>query len=312
MHPEQLDDGGGTLLSGEIPAAGAAMVVVRREGGDRAARRMRSATAPRVRLLNPRAGAREGGAGAVTVRWRANDADGDRLVATVQYSANRGRNWRTVHLGGSTGGLRLAGRELAPSRRAQVRVRVDDGFDEAVATSRVFTVLAAAPQARILEPVRGARVREGAPVILRAEASAAGRPLAGRALRWFDRRRALGTGQTLTLPRLDAGRRTIRLVATAGGRRTVRTVAISVAGVRPAFLVLSGPLRLSPRAHNARLRVATTATATLSAGGRRFPVGPRARTLTIPIRPANRPLRLALELRGAGGRTRTTLTIPRR
>ena len=218
-----------------------AMVVVRRAGGDRAVRRVRSANAPRVRLLNPRAGAREGGAGAVTVRWRANDADGDRLVATVQYSANRGRNWRTVHIGGSTGGLRLAGRELAPSRRAQVRVRVDDGFDEAVATSRVFTVLAAPPQARILEPVRGARVREGAPVILRAEASAAGRPLAGRALRWFDRRRALGTGQTLTLPRLDAGRRTIRLVATAGGRRTVRTVAISVAGVRPAFLVLSGP-----------------------------------------------------------------------
>ena len=130
--------------------------------------------------------------GAVTVRWRASDADGDRLVATVQYSANRGRSWRTVHLGGSTGGVRLAARELAPSRRAQIRVRVDDGFDEAVATSRAFTVLAAAPQARILEPVRGARVREGAPVILRAEASAAGRPLAGRALRWFDRRRALG------------------------------------------------------------------------------------------------------------------------
>jgi hypothetical protein len=60
-----------------------------------------------------------------------------------------------------------------------------------------------------------------------------------------------------------------------------------------------------------RLRVATTAAATLTAGGRRFPVGPRARVVTVPVRPGANALRVSLALRGAGGRTRTTLTIPR-
>ena len=307
MRAQELDDGGGTMLSGEIPAGGAAMVVVRREGGDRAVRRMRSANRAAGAAAGP---ARRRRSAHVAVRWRATDADGDRLVATVEYRANRGRSWRTVYIGGSTGSVRLAGRELAPSRRARIRVRVDDGFDERVGTSSAFTVLAAPPQARILEPLRGARLREGAPLILRAEASSAGRPLAGRALRWFDGRRALGTGRTLTAapprrrsthdparrhrgrPAHDPHRRHL------GGRRP--------AGV-PRALRARPPEPARPRA---RLRVASTAAATLTPRGRRFPVGPARAHPDHPDPPGSRPLRLALRLpvapaAGPGRRSRS-------
>jgi hypothetical protein len=307
MHAEALPDGGGIMLSGDVPAAGAAMVVVRREGASVAVRRVRSAAAPTVRLLAPRArGA------APLVRWRASDADGDRLVARVEYSANAGRTWRTVYLGASSGAARLAGTQLAPSRRARVRVRVDDGFNEAVATSPVFTVVPAAPEARIADPDGPLRVRPGAPVILRAEASAGGQRLTGRALRWQAGRRTLGTGETITIPALAAGRHVVRLVATANGRSTIRTVTLTAPAVRAQFLALSAPGRVRPRARSARVRVASTVAATLSAGSRRVgTVGPRARTLTVRIRPGSGPVQLGLALRTPAGITRATLTIPR-
>jgi sugar lactone lactonase YvrE len=304
------DGGGGVALVGEVAAANAAMVVVRSATGA-ITRVLRSPGEPKVRLLAPRRrGARV--ARTLAVRWRASDPDGGTLSATVEYSSDGGRSWRTRHVGISTGQITVPVAELAPSRRARVRVRVDDGFSEAVATSPVFVVPPAPPQARIVEPPNDLRVAEGAPVVVRAEATAAGRLLAGRALRWFDGRRALGSGATLTVPRLDAGRRTLRLVATAAGRRTERRVRLRVAGVRPAFLVLSAPARATRRARSVRLRVATTVSATLTAGGRRFAVGPRTRTVRVPVRRGAADLRLVLRLRSAGGRAQTTLVIPRR
>ena len=228
----------------------------------------------------------------------------------VQYSANRGRTWRTVHLGGSTGSLRLAAgsspiatRAGPGARRRRLRrgrrhlpgvhrpCRPTTGTDPRAATrSARARRRTGDPACRSLH--RRPPARRPRPALVRAAPGARHGPDTDAAA---PRRR----------PTHDPARRH------RGRPRTVRTVAISVAGSNLCSSCSPGQAA-EPRARTAQLRVATTATATLSAGGLRFPVGPRARTLSIPIRPASRPLRLALQLRGAGGRTQTTLTIPRR
>lgn len=308
MRAEPLPDSTATALVGEVPSAGAGMVVVRSQAGA-ITRVVRSAKAPSVRLLSPRGGGRV--RRAIDVRWRAVDADPGPLSATVEYSADGGRTWTTKHIGTSRGRVSLNVAELAPSRRARVRLRVDDGFAEAVAVSRSFTVPPAPPQVRIVDPAGGLRVRPDAPLVLRGEAFAGGRKLSGGALRWFDGRRALGSGETLTLDRINPGAHTLRLVASAGGRSSSRRVRVRVRAVRAQFLVLS-PGRLGRRARTARLRVRTNVPATLIVGRARVVVGPRTRRVTVPVRPGSRPARLALTLRTAAGSIRTTLTVARR
>jgi DNA-binding beta-propeller fold protein YncE len=300
-----------TVLEGQVPAAGADAVIVYRDGVP-VAGRPRSANAPDVRIASPRRGRRVGRRRDVTIRWRARDRDGGALTARVEYSRD-GREWRTIFLGPDRGRAVVRSRLLPRARRARVRVRVSDGFNETVATSARFTALGAAPEIRLLEPRRGQRVRADAPLPLRAEVfDDRNRRLVGRALRWFDGRRRLGRGEALNVTGLDRGRRAIRLVARDyAGRRSTASVAVRVTPVRPAFLRLDAPDRLSRRARKARLRVASTVAATLRVGRQRFRVGPGTRRVGVRVRPGRRQLRLTLRLRAGGRQTQTTVTIAR-
>ena len=296
-------------LTGSVPApAGTAQLVVRR-GTETATRRVRSANAPTVRLLGPRGTVSGRGA---AVRWRAADRDGDALTATIEYSRNDGRSWRTVEVGPARGSALGPLRLLGASRRARIRVRVDDGFREAVATSPRLRVAGAPPLVRILDPVRAQRIRADAPLYLRGEAAAeGGAPLPFRALRWFDGRRPLGQGCRFSVSGLRAGRHRIRLVVRRAGRTGTASTLVTVRAVQPAFLRLDPPARLSRRARRVRLRVASTMAADLRVGGRRFRVGPRARTVSVAISPGSSPLRLALRLRAGSLSTTRSLTLAR-
>jgi hypothetical protein len=306
MTAEQLAHGDETALTGQVPAAGAAMVVVRREGGA-ITRRLRSPNAPGVRLLAPRRGTRV--LDPLIVRWAATDRDGPGLTATVESSADGGRTWRVRHVGASRGRVALPVRDLAPSRRARIRVRVDDGFMEATAVSAPFVVPPSPPQVRILEPRRALSVRPDAPLVLRGEATAGGRRLTGRSLRWMQGRRQIGTGETVTLSQVVPGRHVIRLVASAGGRRATATVRIGAPPVRAQILVLRAPARVSAGARTVRLRIATTVRATVDAGRRRVVVDRRTRTVTLPIGPGVRST--TVRLRTPAGITRIAIPLNR-
>jgi hypothetical protein len=246
------------------------------------------------------------------VSWRAADADGDALRASIDYSADGGRTWRAVasDLGGRS--VRLPARALSASRTARLRVRINDGFDTTIAVSGTFRARGAAPRVRIV--TRGQSM--GADAVLLLEGSAfddAGRPLTGRRLRWFAGRRLLGTGERLAAQGLPASTRAIRLVATdATGRSAQTQVRIRVTPVKPQFLVFEAPPSVDRRARRLGQRVAATVPAELRIAGRRFRLSRSARRITLPIRAGRSTLQQRYSLI-AGRRSATgALSIPRK
>ena len=135
----------------------------------------------------------------------------------------------------------------------------------------------------------------------------ANRPLTGPRLRWYTGSRLLGRGERVTAIGLTPHTRAIRLVATDTHGRSAQAVLrlrVTVAAAR--YLVFQAPLAVSRRARSVRIRVASSTPATFIVAGRRYAVGPRPRTLTIPIRPGRSLLRLACALRSTGGVIRGT------
>jgi hypothetical protein len=259
---------------------------------------------PRVRLLAPSRRARARAHGSLLVRWSASDPDGDQLQATVDYSFDAGRSWRTVYDGPSTGRASVPGRFLEGSRRARIRVYVNDGFNEANAVSPVFRADGTAPVVQIVRPGMDEPVRGGERTLLIGSAfDDRHRSLRGRALSWYAGRYRLGSGEQLEAP-LPAGRVVLRLVARdqAGHQIVLRRV-LHVVPAQLRLLALSSPDVVRHRARTITVRVAVSTAATLRTGGRRYRVGRRPRTIVVrlPRRPVSGLLTLPFEL-AAGGR----------
>ncbi|MDP8908758.1 MAG: hypothetical protein M3N47_06495 [Chloroflexota bacterium] len=318
VHGDQM-----TFLHGEIPAAtveraqrsagGIASLAV--ASGTRASvPLLRSPQRPKVRLLTPRRSDRVGRRQTTVVRWRASDADGDPMTASLDYSADDGRRWRSVFAGPNRNRATLQSRLLSRSRRARLRLRVNDGFNETVVMSKRFRALGGRPSVAITSPGRGNRLRQDAAAYLRGYAfDDALRPLRGRRLTWFVGRNRIGHGERLSVTGLPAGRRRIRLTARDGsGRRTTASVAVRITAVKPLFLVLKGPERLGRRARKVRLRVAASIPATLLVRGQRFGVNRRARSVIVEVPASRRKLTLRLQLRSGRRNNRATLRIARR
>ena len=258
---------------------------------------------PKVRLLAPARHARAHSRGKLIVRWSASDPDRDQLQATVDYSFDGGRSWRTVYDGPSTGSAGVPGRFLEGSPRARIRVYVNDGFNEASVTSPVFRADGTAPVAQIIRPGRGEPVRGSERTLLIGSAfDDHHRSLRGGALTWYAGRRRLGSGEQLgaTLP---AGRVVLRLVARdRGGHQTVLRRVLHVIAAPVHLLRLRSPDDVRHRARAITLRIAATTTATLRVGGRRYTVGRRSRTIVVrlPRSPGAGLLRLPFRLAAAG------------
>jgi hypothetical protein len=258
---------------------------------------------PKVRLLAPARHARAHSRGKLVVRWSASDPDRDQLQATVDYSFDGGRSWRTVYDGPSTGSASVPGRFLEGSPRARIRVYVNDGFNEASVTSPVFRADGTAPVAQIIRPGRGEPVRGSERTLLIGSAfDDRHRSLRGGALTWYAGRRRLGSGEQLgaTLP---AGRVVLRLVARdRGGHQTVLRRVLQVIAPPVHLLRLTSPDDVRHRARAITLRIAATTTATLRVAGRRYTVGRRSRTIVVglPSSPGAGLLRLPFRLAAAG------------
>jgi hypothetical protein len=208
----------------------------------------------------------------------------------------------------------LPRRMFTVSSDARVRVRVNDGFNETVAVSGRLRSLGAPPEVSIRSPRAASAFLAGSAVALEGSAwDDAGRAMTGSRLRWLDGRRLLGTGTQVTATGLAPGRRTITLEAKdSRGRLGRRSVVVRIGAVSPLFSTLTVPPSISRRARSVSVRVASTVPATLSAAGRRFPVGLRARKVTLPVKPGRGTLSLVLTLTSGGKSTRTTRAIVRR
>jgi hypothetical protein len=202
---------------------------------------------------------------------------------------------------------------LTSSSNARLRLRVNDGFNEAAATSSRFIVVGRAPQVTIVEPASRVTIRPGSVINLTGGAQDDhGRTITGRRLRWFAGRTLLGRGERVTAT-LAAGTRAVRLVAVdRAGRIGSRAVRVRVPGSTPYFLQLTAPKRLSRRARQVVLTVATTQAGTLRIGGRGFSVGRSPRRIRVGVAAGRSTLKLTLTLVASGGRNRQRVVVPRR
>jgi len=295
---------------GVVPAASAQRLEILRDGGLVAAV-ARTTNAPRVRLLSPRRGT-VGRGRSVAVRWRASDADRGALTAYVDYSASGGRRWRNVFTGANRGRVTLPSRYLSGSRRARLRVRVNDGFNETAAVSGPLRALGSAPAVTI-ERVRTRRVAADATLSLRGHAfDDAFRPLPARRLRWVDRGRVIGRGAGLGVAGLSPGTHLIRLVARDhSGRDGSAAIRMRVLAVRPFFTTFAAPAKLGRRSRAVRLQLATNVSATLRVAGRRYALTRRRRAVTLRVKPGRGTLAIAMRLDSGRRAAVKTLRIAR-
>jgi hypothetical protein len=298
-------------FAGAVPAAAGQRVDVTYSGAV-AATRTRSAHPPQVTVLAPRRGT-IGRGRTVLVRWRARDADGDPLTATVDYSTDAGRHWRSVFMGVSHGKAALSSHYFTGAGRARVRVTVNDGFDQATAVSGALRAVGSPPTVTILSPEPSALFQSDASVYLHGSAfDDAFNRLTGSRLRWFAGTRLVGRGESATATDLPAGRVRVRLVARDGRRRTgSASIVLRIKPARPLFRELSAPARVPRGARRVALRVETNVSAILRAGGRSFKVGPRMKSVSVPIRPGSGPLQVVLKLTAHGRSATRTLVLAR-
>jgi hypothetical protein len=304
----------GVLLSATLPLAPGATSVALTLGGQDLARRVRSAHAPTVRLLNPRPGSRVGRARVSLVRFSARDADGDPLTAKVYYSPDGARGWKVV-AGPLTGTVaRIPSRLLARSAQGSLQVRVSDGFNLTTVTSGRLRVAGSPPLVQIIGAPRRGRVTADETLLLQGSAfDDTESALTGRHLTWYLGKRRIGRGEFATAQGLHPGNTTIRLVATdSHGRSSQATLPLRVTAVTARYLLFDAPLLLSRQARSVRIRIASSAGATFVIAGRRYAVGPRLRTITIHVRRGRSPIVLHCSLRSPGGVVKGTYVALRR
>jgi hypothetical protein len=164
------------------------------------------------------------------VTWHAKDADGDPLLAKVDYSTDDGRTWRPLFFGPNQNRAVLNSTLLKSTTHGRVRVRVNDGFNESAAVSHEFRAAGAPPVVQIVSPTAGITVGSAAALYLSGIAADENHEaITGSNLSWFAGDRLLGTGETLSVPGLPPGPTQIRLVARdARGVTASQSVSITI------------------------------------------------------------------------------------
>ena len=305
------------LLSGVVEAQGAVRMRIL-DQGTTVSERVASANAPIVKLRAPHGKRVKGNR--IIVKWRAIDNDaGATLRTRVDYSADNGVHWTPVSLGPDRGRTVIERRSLVASRRARIRLVVDDGFNYTTAISKPFRVDPLPPLVRIFSLGKRPRLMSNATLTLTGEAiDGSLRSLRARSLRWYLGRRRLGSGDTLAVTSLPPGTKRITLVARdAHGLTGHASIVVQIKGLPPQFTRLRGPSSLSRKAHTLTLTVTASDPATLVVEGvgvhtTSIAVGRKARKVKIKVRSGPTSLALRLTLHARTGSTTLTATIPRR
>lgn len=303
---------GFSVLDGQAPVAGVASVQIT-AGGAVLASRTASATPPTATFSSPKAGARVGVGRSVTVRWHSSDADGGPVEVELDYSADGGRTFHNVYGGGTGNSAVLPASLFQPSRRARLRLRLNDGFNDSHVLSRSFVVVPRPPQVTILDPVARQPVATGSSLYLRGGAvDAAGRAIPSRGLRWLAGRTVIGRGETISAV-LPAGTRSIRLVAVdRSGRSGTASVTVITRATTPYFLSLKTPRSLSRHARLLTLTASTTEPALLRIGALRIAVDRHTQRVRVHVKPGRSTLHLRLRLSAGRKSIVQPVFVPRR
>jgi hypothetical protein len=235
----------GALLNTVMPFKTGTEEVQILESGSVLSRTAVSAHTPTVEVESPNGGETVGDE--LEVSWTADDADGDELVHSVEYSPDGGDTWLLLE-GRTTATVLAVDTENLPGSdgASLIRVQTSDGINVAMDESDgPFSVPRKAPDALITRPEPPAFLNAGRPV----SPEGLGTDLEdgflqGDALRWYvEGRGEVGTGQEVYLPDLQEGCHTLRLEVTDSDGQTDTDTRIVCLGVEPKRFYLPAVLR---------------------------------------------------------------------
>ncbi|MCC5876834.1 MAG: hypothetical protein JJU11_11495, partial [Candidatus Sumerlaeia bacterium] len=235
--PDEIEDAETpeSTLGVLLPMPGALQAIrIRNDAGDTVAGAERSPSAPQVTLNSPSAG--DVVDDVLIVDWDATDADGDNLVAMIQYSDDAGESWITLTIDAPYS-PQVFDAELIPGAPGTARIRliVSDGFNATEATSDLFTVLPRAPLVTITRPQGGQAFAANEPIFLTGNAyDPEDGPILEQGLIWeVDGIGEVGFGRSLILGDLSPGTHRITLTATDNdGDTTTDEVTITIGSPR--------------------------------------------------------------------------------
>ena len=186
-----------------------------------------------------------------------------------------------------------------------MRVTVDDGFNQARATSTPFVAVGTPPIPRIVLPADGTTIQAGRQLLLGSATDDRGRRLTGRSLTWFAGTHRLGSGEHLTAT-LAAGHIALRLRARdARGATAVVTRTLTFTPVPLRIRSLTAPDRVRAGATHITVNLATSIAATIRVGGQTYRLGSTARPVPVPLpnHPKTGVAKVHLTLTGPDGQT---------
>lgn len=177
------------------------------------ARRVLSAATPSVRIVSPNGGERLP-ARPFDLVVDARDGDRDPLTWRVQASGDGGQTWLPVDVPVTRGRARIDPSTLPGGQESLLRVTATDGLRTvADQTDAPFSLPVTPPRPTITQPLDGARLRPGAPVVLRGSAVTSSlAELPGTNLLWYDGQQVIGEGEEARVL-LRPGTHHLRLVA---------------------------------------------------------------------------------------------------
>ncbi|MDX6209694.1 MAG: hypothetical protein QOE24_2085, partial [Frankiales bacterium] len=252
--------------AGSVAATGVVRAAIVDQAGTMLAQTNRSAHAPKVALTSPRAGTTVGGLKPVRVSWKATDADHDRLVETVETSADNGRTWRKIYQGSGSSVL-LPGGYFLPSAKARVRVTVNDGFRSTATVSGTFRTLRAPASVHIDSPTKGAKFDSDGSITLMGGASTVQGPVASSRLVWYLDGHRIARGAHVAVRNLPPGHRVLTLKVTGDPGPGAR-IKVVIRAVRPPFLAVSLPSRITARAKYVDVHLRSGAAVTIRWNGK--------------------------------------------
>lgn len=157
--------------------------------------------APTITVRSPNGGERIAN-DPVTLRWQAQDADGDKLSSIVQFSSDGGTTWETLATDLEETVLEIRRGDLKGTVHGRIRVQVSDGFNTASDISDAdFEVSNLPPDLVVLSPADNDLIVGSQQVLFEADLSdPEDGPLTETGVQWVSSIDGpLGTGSALVL-----------------------------------------------------------------------------------------------------------------
>jgi predicted secreted protein with PEFG-CTERM motif len=188
------------------------------------AERFKSPNVPIVTLSSPNATTHIFGSGQTLISWNASDADGNPLESIVEYSTDDGKTFSTLFVGPNKNQISLPNQFFTGSNQARIRIDVNDGFNDAYATSDRFVVDGSPPIVHVLDPANNTKIPPNVSLHLVGQAF---NDLSGlvpdTSYHWYIANQMIGTGIHVQGPKLQPGVYTVTLQASDEMNRTGST-----------------------------------------------------------------------------------------